>query len=68
MEVGERACDESEGSDTEREIPEGEEHEEEGEEEENIQGQRDRKWIHVDQVLHHQVMEKVLTICKAVQL
>ncbi len=46
----------------------GEEHEEEGEEEENIQGQRDRKWIHVDQVLHHQVMEKVLTICKAVQL
>ncbi len=68
VEVGERACDESEGSDTEREIPEGEEHEEEGEEEENIQGQRDRKWIHVDQVLHHQVMEKVLTICKAVQL
>ncbi len=58
MEVGERACDESEGSDTEREIPEGEEHEEEGEEEENIQGQRDRKWIHVDQVLHHQVCDE----------
>ncbi len=43
MEVGERACDESEGSDTEREIPEGEEHEEEGEEEENIQGQREEQ-------------------------
>ena len=34
VEVGERACDESEGSDTEREIPEGEEEEEEGEEHE----------------------------------
>ncbi len=43
VEVGERACDESEGSDTEREIPEGEEHEEEGEEEENIQGQREEQ-------------------------
>ena len=30
-EVGERACDESGGSDTEREIPEGEEEEEEEE-------------------------------------
>ncbi len=37
VEVGERACDESEGSDTEREIPEGEEHEE------NIQGQREEQ-------------------------
>ncbi len=36
VEVGERACDESEGSDTEREIPEGEE-------EENIQGQREEQ-------------------------
>ncbi len=43
VEVGERACDESEGSDTEREIPKGEEHEEEGEEEENIQGQREEQ-------------------------
>ena len=57
VEVGERACDESEGSDTEREIPEGkeddeegeeheeegEEHEEEGEEHGNIQGQREKQ-------------------------
>ena len=70
VEVGERACDESEGSDTEREIPEGEEEEEEGEEhEEEVKSmktyrvrernsQRDSKWIHVDQVLHHQVCDE----------
>ncbi len=70
VEVGERACDESEGSDTEREIPEGEEHEEEGEEEENIQGQRGTEsgsmWIKYCTIRF--VMKKVLTICKAVQL
>ncbi len=60
VEVGERACDESEGSDTEREIPEGEEHEEEGEGEENIQGQREEQpeGQKVDQVLHHQVCDE----------
>ncbi len=62
MEVGERGCDESEGSDTEREIPEGEEHEEEGEEEENIQGQREEQpegqKVDVDQELHHQFCDE----------
>ena len=42
-EVGERAFDESEGSDTEREISESEKDEEEGEEEENIQRQREKQ-------------------------
>ena len=39
---GEEAGDESEGTDTGRDIPQGEE-EEEGEEEENIQGQREEQ-------------------------
>jgi len=39
VEVGERACDESEGSD----ILEGEKDEEEGEKEENIQGHREEQ-------------------------
>ena len=36
MEVGEKAGDESEGTDTERDIPEGEE-------EENVKGQREEQ-------------------------
>ena len=41
MEVGEKAGDESEGTYTERNIPE----EEEGEEEENVKGQREEQQV-----------------------
>lgn len=55
----------------------GEEHEDKGEEEikekktyreRERNSQRDSKWIHVDQVLHHQVCDEILTISKVVQL
>ena len=62
-EVGERACDEREGSDTEREIQRVRRMKKRVRRKKTYRdrernSQRDSKWIHVDQVLHHQVWDE----------